>query len=68
MDDNALLTFVDAGRVAGVSHTTIRNWTHDPDNPLPTVRMPQSDRRRIRYKVLIAWLDGLDEGEVVKAR
>ena len=59
--DNQLLTYVDAGQIAGVSHSTISKWV--AAWMLTAVQMPDSRRRRIRRKALIAFLDSLSDSE-----
>ncbi len=54
-----LLTYTDAARIAGVSHTTIGKWVDlGKLKPWP---MPGSTRKRIRRKDLIEFLDS-EEG------
>ena len=59
--DNPLLTYVDAGKVAGVSHSTISKWAKQ--GHLPTVPMPGSSRRRVRKQTLLSFLDTLETSE-----
>lgn len=52
-----LLTFTDAGEIAGVGRMTIAKWVDT--GVLKSVPMPQSTRRRVQRGVLMAFLDSL---------
>lgn len=54
---NRLLTYTDAGVIAGVSRTTIARWVDE--GHLLAVCMPSSTRRRIRERSLLSFLDSL---------
>jgi excisionase family DNA binding protein len=56
--DNPYLTFTDAGKIAGVSRSTIARWVLLGE--LPCVSMPASGRRRIRKQTLLDFLDSLE--------
>lgn len=59
-EDNPLLTYIDAGKIAGVSHSTISKWVDGGDGPLGSVPMPGSTRRRVRKQTLLDFLDALE--------
>ncbi|WP_146601405.1 excisionase family DNA-binding protein [Novipirellula aureliae] len=58
-DSHQLLTYSDAGRIAGVSKTTIGKWVKI--GVLRSVPMPGSKRRRIKRAVMMRFLHSLDE-------
>ena len=60
-DQNIVLTYTDAAKVAGVSHTTIGKWVRD--HGLRPARMPGSTRQRIRKSTLLEYLDSLESDD-----
>lgn len=54
MDDIELLTYGEAGKLAGVSHETIRKWVRDHN--LPYFPMPGSSRKKIPRAALIEFV------------
>ncbi|WP_083905007.1 helix-turn-helix domain-containing protein [Rhodopirellula sp. SWK7] len=54
-----LLTFTEAGKIAGVSRMTIAKWVDSGE--LASCRMPKSKHRRVQRGVFMAFLDSLSE-------